>query len=234
MQIIDPHHRLSRNPRHWPDNLKQAIAGCCCGGSGSGSGSGGGGGTGLIQCCGCFSFPDTLAASVTVSCIGSKTVTLTKNTVLSTECVDNPGVVSRVVYGYTETHGTHDDFWSAVDCATGLIINTEGGIVEDFLLTIDCCPLLETTPPIKKWTIELQWNKHDAGTQKIIHYKSSYDVASCDPLTFDTVDKTVVCYDSITYVAICGNSGPTGDYFDEPYCNYTNCVGSTCVINISE
>lgn len=201
----------------------------CCGG---GSGSGSGGGSGLTNCCGCPSFPSTLAFTLDIPCFGTKVGTLTKNTALSDECVDNPGDLPRITYGFTETNGNTSDSWTSTDCSSGLPVTSTGGVLEDWSIDLTCCPNLGT-PPYKKWYFRIHVQKIAGGEQYNVVWNGVIDILSCAPIVFESLSETIVCIDAATPIGICGFD-PFGDYYDLPISSYTNCVGSLFNFDVSE
>lgn len=238
--IHDPNRRLSRDPRRWPQSIKDAIAECCCGGSGSGSGSGDGSGSGSgdgeTNCCHCPSWPSTLEATITVSHIGTRTITLNK--VVEIECNDEEVAGDNLKIQYTGIYldSANLEFASATDCRTGAPTLVEPTpFTEKWEVNLQCVQCgAEDSSSTNNWVVNAEVNSFTSGSIKHAHYLRKISVTSCDPNTFAPVDDTIVCEDDTTEDTECsGEVGVLISNKNEPWTNYTNGVGQTFELDIS-
>lgn len=207
------------------------------GGSGSGSGSGGsgsgsGGGGGLNSCCGCDVFPDTLTISITIGCIPkTRTLTLSKSLAQS-ECTTPPSSAINVEYlGSTAPVVTEGSF-SDTNCVSGAGVISDSAVDDQYVVGLYCVRCNSTPPYVYKWFITITASNIAATThQSLVEYYNEISApATCSPLTFATVSKTIVCENNKTSNGVCNSQ----NLYNEPYVGYSYCVGSSFSFDISE
>jgi len=196
---------------------------CCGGGSGSGDGSGGGGPS-LAICCGCTRFPDTLAFTVTASCLGTKTGVMAK--VIDLLDCDQPlGIL--LAYAYYEESG-HGYTASGFECDTGDPVGLASPTVADKVFSIQMQCVTCTDAPFHQWWLIFTWYDYSGGVLKNIQALMPMDQPTCSPIVFANVNKTTVCFDARTSASVCYYGG-----YLEPYVFYTACEGSSFIVDIS-
>lgn len=196
-------------------------------GSGDGSGSGSGSGSGIEgSCCGCpdpTQWPATLTCSLTTTCMGSVTITLTQNPIAH---------LCGIYYTGTLVTAAEEGSANGTDCVTAAGSNTTI-IQTTYTVTLEC--IASCVGVIEELILSLSIGGSYGTIIGNIVFDAMVTVASCDPIVLNEfISDPAVCRDEDVDDPCCPDNAVVTFQCDPPTTNFDETVGCVVTVNISE